>query len=384
MAVRNFFLFSIYKAKRILILSLVLIVLTWGAALAGKREVGQKLRLSQANQQKHGAASLSRFYFSLTCLPQEAMFIDESEPVAFAQQERGEIKKEGLQGEEVGRAKIGSGPDDIGVITPSEANPEGPMSFVVSPTGEIYVLDQINSRIQVFKKGKRTRTIPIPAETFRDLELMPDGRIALMDNLVKEEVCIIGQKGQVEEKIPLKRIEIPEPGAITGIYCRSEGPWPGLWAEVENGFILIADLNGKPNSEMKSLPGLLTFSGKRFLRIEIAGEKQVKVYRSEEDFKTWNSYEISFGLPLGIIYGPWEDNSGNIYLAANTFDEKNEANEMVILGPGGKERSRIKLAPSSGLHEVLKPVCVTTDGAIYQLAIEVENNSVVIRKYRGV
>lgn len=34
--------------------------------------------------------------------------------------------------EEVVRAKIGSGPDELGVVTPLEANPEGSMIFVIS------------------------------------------------------------------------------------------------------------------------------------------------------------------------------------------------------------------------------------------------------------
>ncbi|MGB9893822.1 MAG: hypothetical protein ACPLRA_05365 [Candidatus Saccharicenans sp.] len=377
MPLKNFFLFIREKVKKILIFSLIGAAFGSGTILAMKQDFAQKVNLSQPILSQAGDFTFGSFSPSGLYL-KEINFI-KSEQGNFDQQASRDIKKEAVKEEEVLRAKIGSGPDELGVVTPEEANPEGPMSFVVSLGGEVYVLDQINSRIQVFKSGKRTRTIPLPGQTFTDIELMPDGRIALMDNLVNEEVFIINQKGQIEEKIPLKRVEIPEPGAITGIYCRSEGPWPGLWAEVENGFILIAGLDGKPNTEMKSLPGLLTSSGRRFLKIEIAGEKQVKVYRSEEDLKTWNGYQISFELPLGIVYGPWEDKEGRIYLAANTFDEKSEANEMVILGPGGKERGRIKLALSSGIHEVLKPLQVTPDGNIYQLVIE--SGGVVIRKY---
>lgn len=48
--------------------------------------------------------------------------------------------------------KFGSDPDDIGIITPKEANPEGPMSFALGDKGEIYILDQVNSRIQCFRE----------------------------------------------------------------------------------------------------------------------------------------------------------------------------------------------------------------------------------------
>ena len=41
---------------------------------------------------------------------------------------------------EVLKVKIGSGSDNIGVTTPQEANPEGPMSFTPSKDGKIYIL----------------------------------------------------------------------------------------------------------------------------------------------------------------------------------------------------------------------------------------------------
>jgi len=287
-----------------------------------------------------------------------------------------------VQVKEVVRARIGMGPEALGVFTPQEASPEGPMSFAVGHAGEIYVLDQLNSRIQVFKDGRWLRSIPIPGVTFCDLEIMPDGRVALLDNLVKEEVVIINTSGQPEETISLNRLEITEPAAITGIYCRSEGLWPGLWAEAENRFILLAGLDGKPAAEVKLLPGLLTPSGRRLLKIEMAGENQVRLFCSEDDFQTWKSYDIGFRLPVGIIYGPWEDRAGNLYLVANIFDGQSEDNEMVVLDHSGEERNRIKMALSSGIHEVLKPVLVTPDGLIYQMAIEPENNCVVIRQYK--
>ena len=287
-----------------------------------------------------------------------------------------------VQVKEVVRARIGMGPEALGVFTPQEASPEGPMSFAVNAAGEIYVLDQLNSRIQVFKDGRKLRSIPIPGETFCDLDIMPDGRVALLDNLVKEEVVIINTGGQPEETISLNRPEITEPAAITGIYCRSEGLWPGLWAEVENGFILLAGLDGKQAADFRKLPGLLTPDGKRFLRMEIVGERQVRLSRSEEDFQTWKSFDLNFELPVGVVYGPWEDRAGNLYLAAHTFDEQSEASEMVVLGPSGQERHRLKMALSSSVHEMFRPVLVTSDGLIYQMVIETEKNCVVIRQYK--
>lgn len=54
---------------------------------------------------------------------------------------------------EIVRAKFESGPDNIEILTPSEANPEGPMSFALGSGGEIYILgtEEIGSGLQLCK-----------------------------------------------------------------------------------------------------------------------------------------------------------------------------------------------------------------------------------------
>jgi len=47
---------------------------------------------------------------------------------------------------------------------------------------------RINSRIQVFKNGKKIKTIPIPVKTFTDIDLTPDRKIVLLDKMVRKAV----------------------------------------------------------------------------------------------------------------------------------------------------------------------------------------------------
>ncbi|MEM7818144.1 MAG: hypothetical protein QXP52_01500, partial [Candidatus Aenigmatarchaeota archaeon] len=49
-----------------------------------------------------------------------------------------------INAREILNVNQGSGENEIGVITPSEANPEGPMSFAIGRNEEIYILDQLN------------------------------------------------------------------------------------------------------------------------------------------------------------------------------------------------------------------------------------------------
>lgn len=284
-----------------------------------------------------------------------------------------------LKGQEVLRVRIGSGTEELGVVTPEEANPEGPMSFVVGPGGEIFVLDQTNSRVQVFKDGRRLLTIPIPGSVFIDIELLPGGLIALLDNVVDKIILILDQTGQVVRKISLERDEITEPGGITEIYCRTEGLWPGLLARMDSNSILLSGLDGLPAERLIKFPGILNWSGLHLLKLEMESDRLATVLKSDQSFQTWKKYRAPFSLPVGRIYGLWEDKYENIYLAANIFDKKREASEVVIFEPGGRELARISLAVSRSPHEINNPVRITPDGIIYQLCIE--DKFVVIRKY---
>jgi|GEM_PF-2354240 DNA-binding beta-propeller fold protein YncE len=370
-------------SKKVLFLSFFLmILLCLGTGLARKLDFYQQFNLSQAQIEKDTSIAFSCFKVPFSVLFSGETFLDNSESGDNVDLSHGDIKDFNVKAEEVLRVKIGSGPDDLGVITPSEANPEGPMSFAVSPAGEIYVLDQTNARIQVFANKRRIKTIAIPGKTFSDLELLPNGQIALLDNVARKEVVILDDKGKESKSISLKQKEISDPGAVVGIYYRGKGNWPGLWAQMDNYSILIADSTGKAASPITSLPGLIDYDGHHLLKVEIEEDKLVIVSQSDEGGKNWKNYKIGFKLPVGQIYGLWENDKGNIYLAINLYNEEKEANQVVILDARGNELSRVALYVPVSPNEIFFPVKITSDGSIYQLAIE--GKEIAIRKYSGI
>lgn len=70
--------------------------------------------------------------FPLFCLINQA---ESTNPKQRVGKDRGQVSAV-----EVVRGGFGSGPDSIGIVTPKEANPEGPMSFALGRNGEIYIL----------------------------------------------------------------------------------------------------------------------------------------------------------------------------------------------------------------------------------------------------
>jgi len=272
---------------------------------------------------------------------------------------------------EVVRARFGAGPDALGITTPKEANPEGPMSFALGRNGEIYILDQVNSRIQVFRNGRRRRTIRIRGQTFADIDVTPDKKIVLLDNSVKKAVYTLDPEGRVLGSVPLEGRGIPYAPAVEGVYSRGDRKWAGIWVDVEERSVRIATLGGAPHPDRVSVPGHFSFNGRRLMRARKIGETTAVVHLTGEDsFARWSEYVVSFEMPVAHLLGLWDDRNGRIYLGAFLEDGSRASNVVVILSPQGRELGRVRLFVQRMPHEIYRSVRVSPEGKIYQMALD--------------
>ncbi len=284
-----------------------------------------------------------------------------------------------VNGFDVLRAKFGSGPNDIGIITPSEGNPEGPMSFALGANGEIYILDQINSRIQVFKDGKRIRTIPIPFKTLWDIDILPDGKIVLLDNLVKKALYFLEPNGKVIAHIPLEGENVPYAPEVIGIYSIHSGEMAGVWLYLGGRSVRVASLEGKPFSNRVSVSGRLIPVGKRRMTANKIGDVTTVIYYSQEKFSRLVQYTVTFDLYIDCLLGLWSDRNGRIYLGAMLIEEPKASKIVVILTPEGKELGRVELFRQKMPHEIYHSVRTSPEGHIFQMALD--EKGVFIRRY---
>ncbi len=135
----------------------------------------------------------------------------------------------------------GTANNQLGHRRPQEGSPEGPMSFEVDASGRVFVLDQVNSRIQVFQDGRAPRSIPLPSDTFCDIAADEDGRLAVLDRQAGDELLILDESGRVESQLQLSGKEIPEGGLVTALFSRTDG----TWVEVNNEkLVRVADEDG--------------------------------------------------------------------------------------------------------------------------------------------
>lgn len=285
-------------------------------------------------------------------------------------------------GVEVLRVRTGYGADEVGAVEPQEANPEGPMSFAVSPDGELYILDQLNARLQIFRDGKRVRSVPIPGQTFVDIELIGGERILLLDNLVKKSLVVLDRRGGTIRTVPLEGQGVGEAAEVIALEARAEGPWKGIWVMAEERWIRIATDDGAADPSRLVLVGRPSFDGKRLLRAELRGEAAVSVLSTAHlEAASWDRTEIAFERPVLQVLGLWDGPKGSVFVGVRLDAGGSEADIVVRLSPDGREIGRVPLASSMAPHEIFRPVRVLPDGRIYQMMLE--GGHLVVRMYDG-
>lgn len=289
---------------------------------------------------------------------------------------------------DVVRVKTGSGSNQIGVVTPLEANPEGPMSFAVGKDGEIYILDQLNLRIQIFRDGNRVGSIPIRVDKgmhFKDMDLVPDGRIVLLANSYvkgheKSNLLLVDSHGKILHAFPLGDLEW-----VGEIQIVTEGRLAGIWVGLEGRSARIASLDGK-GTERIFVPGKVSLNGQGSINGKRTGRLTATVSRSQLDSLSNRDRErtIHFDMAVDHLLGIWEDRNGRVYVMAfleggQTAGKKRYSNEMVVFSSDFDELGRFQLFVQKAPHEIRRSVRVSQEGHVYQLSLD--GQWVFVRKY---
>src|SRR5215468_6799834 len=170
-------------------------------------------------------------------------------------------------------ARWGSGAAELGHKLGEEA-PEGPMSLAVGKKGDLWVLDQVNSRIQHYDStGKLAGSIPV-AETTQDLALGPHGELFTLDRVGKSEVIAYDAAGRALARDAVVGGPIDEGGAVTGLFVDENG----VYLEREHtDSVKIGGGDGQFDAERPVAPGRPSRDGSAFLRAAIGGRGSTAV-----------------------------------------------------------------------------------------------------------
>lgn len=283
-------------------------------------------------------------------------------------------------GEVVLRTSIGAGREQVGCEAPEEAAPQGPMSFAVAGDETVYVLDQVNGRIQVYRNNSWLRSLPLPSAGAVDLEVCPWGQVAVLDNLLAKALFVLdAETGAVVHRIALEGKNVAYAPAVTSLFCRALGRYAGIWVEVDERAVRLATERGVPDRERVSLPGTLDARGETLVRGEVIGDVTVMLYRSTERSSRWHEYPVTFAARVDHLTAVSVDAAGNMYLGAFLEEGQWGQNLVVKLDKDGREVKRLRLPVQLRPEEVYRSLKVGPQGQLYQMLVE--QAKVVVRKY---
>ena len=266
------------------------------------------------------------------------------------------------EGKAIVKGGWGSAPGQFGRRSDPETAQEGPMSLAVAKDGQLYVLDQINGRVQRFRRdGTPAGEIKIGSDTVQDMAVDKKGNVIALDRLADRDVSLFGPDGQPKTRLPVVGGPITEGGGVTGLYTDDSGIWLGReHAEI----VRVADADGNADPKRPTEPGPPTRDGRFFLWARLADPQSVLLRIYDHDAQVVWSRTIGFGRPLLHLITVDSDLRGHVYAAGLAQD----ATIVLRLAENnGADAGSLLLPADPGIIESFRGLTVGDDGTIYQM-----------------
>ncbi len=268
----------------------------------------------------------------------------------------------------------GDGPGEVGKREARESSPEGPMSFAFSSFGELYILDQVNSRILVFgPDGSFSHDIPLPGSTFQDLEFFDDNSLLVLDRLVRRTLLVINLVSGDTEEFSIMGEGVPEGGGVTAILARPDGVWLE-YAHLHSVRVLGPSLQPCPRQMVPFRPARF---GPEVIAADLDGEGGATVRAGMAGGRATMDHVVTDSLPVGRIIWLEDDPEGRIWIIYHLvkFDEKgfDVAEESVagrLLQRDGTPAAMIRSPYTINDLEIFREFRVVDDGSIVQMVLE--------------
>ena len=274
--------------------------------------------------------------------------------------------------------KLGTKPGEFGVTDYDEEEPVAPMSVAVSSSADrVYVLDQLNRRIQVFLSGKLEKELPIESVTANDLVLLNDTTLVLLDR-DRNSLIFMSPDG-----VELSKAKISGPGILGGgdiwkLYARSDG----LWAQVgKSDYLHLFSATGEP-VKRKRRSGFPSLDGEWFFSVTTLGDGSIHVVKRNASGKPkYTEAHIVPETRNGGLLAADCDSAGNLYVVSLPSNKNagESARRVDVLSPDLKVVRNFSLEPATTVRDSFRTVAIAKNGAVLQL--DVKEDRVAVRRY---
>lgn len=270
----------------------------------------------------------------------------------------------------------GGGGASLGRKDGDEAASEGPMSFAVAHSGDIYVLDQVNQRVVQVRPGfGLVDELPLPGDTWQDLVLVDGGRVVVLDRLVRKSLLVLDADGTARSEQTVIGDGIVEGGGITAMFARSDG----IWLEFGHTHVVrVLDSSLKPATR-EIVPGRLSRDGSRRLTGAVVRGGGAHVAVSETATgRRLGLLEVASTHDLVRLVEVDTDLDGNLLAVAHVADfdlatgQQLVHEEIVAISwdEDLQERGRFTSPLVITEHEQFREFALTDDGDVYQMAFD--------------
>ena len=282
-------------------------------------------------------------------------------------------------GRAVVTAAWGGGATEFGRKHEEESNPEGPMA-IVARGGDVWVLDQVNHRVQRYRGGTLVATIEIGTDTAQDIAPLRGGGVALLDRLAERNVQVYGPDGK-----PTNQIALADGGDATGVFADDRG----IYIERDHQSLArIATADGTATTDRDELAGRPSRDGRRTLQVAIenpAGELLVRANDRATGDQVWSRRLWTDGMIMQVVMLD-SDAAGNVYVGvevgrenvAPPFELSDVHTWVARIDAAGAWRGELMLPALGPIDETLRPMTVDDRGVLYLMTSDA---SLQVRSY---
>ncbi len=249
--------------------------------------------------------------------------------------------------------------------------PQGPISFAVDKNENIYVLDQINKRVQQFdKSGNYVSMFTIDSQFVCDIDLDDKSNVYLLDGWVKKEVYKYDSVGKLLMTYQIN----PQIEWITQLFVRDGN----IYVEVERENLYLIGNTDTVVDKLKHfdnpLPGRIMKGPvkDKYLSAKHDNKNQITIKNIDRGKKILGEVNLGMDRPVSQIISLDSDANGNVYLTHRLMTEANDGTiiddqlEMVVVSPTSKYLGKVQM-PMKIFTDQFKIVTVSDSGNIYQM-----------------